>query len=104
MEAKTLEQRDFSQERILIGRDLCLFIFLGSPLAGLAFGPWLLRSFSVCHLFDHHVPGRVRAALASFAIPAVLPLGGLVIPVWIFLRHRLGSELDRQAARLRGYT
>ncbi len=47
--------------------------------------PWLLRPYRWRDLFDPRFPSQLRALLASLA---VMPLGGLAVPLWIFLRHR----------------
>lgn len=86
-----------------MGQHLCPLAFLGSPLSGFLFGRWLLHPFRFRDLFDHRLSGHVRLTLVSFAGPAVLPLGGLAVPVWIHLRHVRGAQLDRESARLRGY-
>jgi hypothetical protein len=50
---------------------------------------WLLRPFSWRQVFDRTLPRRVRSLLAFTALTAALPLGGLMVPFWIFARHRL---------------
>lgn len=63
-----------------------------SPLAhaALAFtlGGWLLRPFTVRDLTIRSLPSRRRWTLRLLAVTVVLPLGGLAVPWWIFLRSR----------------
>ena len=59
---------------------ICLF---------LAFGGWLLSPFSWRHVFDRRLPRRSRTVLGFMAVSSVIPLGGLVVPFWIYVRHRL---------------
>ena len=58
-------------------------------VAGLALGPALLRPFTWRHLFDKRLPGGFRTTLAAVGFTAVLPLGGLAAPLWIWARERL---------------
>jgi hypothetical protein len=67
---------------------LTALVILSDLSLGIFLGPWLLRPFAWRHVLDPALPLRVRLALAFLAGTALLPLGGLVIPVWIFLRHR----------------
>jgi hypothetical protein len=50
---------------------------------------WLLRPFRLEQVFSKHLPRRVRFAIAFLAVTAVLPHGGLAIPIWIYVRHQL---------------
>jgi hypothetical protein len=65
------------------------------PLLFLLLGRWLLRPFSGRHVFDRSLPRRFRAALALVILTAVLPLGGLAIPFWIYARHRIWPRYER---------
>lgn len=51
-------------------------------------GGWLLRPFTVRDLTSRSLPSRRRRALRLLAATLVLPLGGLAVPWWIFLRSR----------------
>lgn len=63
-------------------------------LLGRILVPWLLRPFTWKDLFASRVPIRLRALLAGLAVPAVLPLGGLAVPLQIFVRHRLWPRAE----------
>jgi hypothetical protein len=69
-----------------------------TPLWSLALffglGQWLLHPLRLRHLFDRRLPGRVRAALATVALTAALPLGGLAIPFWIYAQNRLWPQYE----------
>lgn len=56
---------------------------------------WLLHPFSPRHLFEKRLPGRTRVALVAVCLTAVLPLGGLAIPFWIYAHHRLWPRYER---------
>jgi hypothetical protein len=72
-----------------------LALFLG--LSG-----WLLHPFKLGHLFDRRLPSRTRAALATVALTAALPLGGLAIPFWIYAHHRLWPKYEKLLWNLKG--
>lgn len=55
-------------------------------------GGWLLRPFTVRDLTSRSLPSRRRRALRLLAATLVLPLGGLAVPWWIFLRSRWKSD------------
>jgi hypothetical protein len=55
---------------------------------------WLLHPFSLRHLFEKRLPGRTRTALAAVCLTAVLPLGGIAIPFWIYAHHRLWPRYE----------
>lgn len=65
---------------------------IASPLLHVLFGrlflSWLLRPFAARHLFVETLPVNIRRALRFLIVSLVLPLGGLAIPLWIYLRHR----------------
>jgi len=63
-------------------------------LIGLFLLPWLLRPLTWRDLRNPRLPRRHRLALALLALSPVLPLGGLLIPACIYIRHRL-SQLER---------
>lgn len=58
-------------------------------------GGWLLRPFTVRDLTSRSLPSRRRRALRLLAATLVLPLGGLAVPWWIFLRSRWMSASAR---------
>ncbi len=60
------------------------------------FGHWLARPFLWRDLSDLQLSSRVRTALVFLKWTAILPGGGLAIPVWITLRSFLDREF-RQA-------
>ena len=69
-----------------------------SPLWSLALffglGGWLLHPFRLRHLFDRRLPGSARAVLATVALTAALPFGGLAIPFWIYAQNRLWPRYE----------
>ncbi len=68
------------------------------PLFGTIIGAgsleWLLHPFRPKLAFSRQTPPRLRRPLAAIAWPAILPLGGLAIPIWIYLREQLWRELE----------
>lgn len=58
------------------------------------FGGWLLRPFSWRHVFDRRLPRRLRTILGFVVLTAAVPLGGLAIPFWIYVRHRVLSRYE----------
>jgi hypothetical protein len=60
----------------------------------LALGGWLLRPFSWRDVADWKLPSGFRATLAFVILVAVLPLGGLAVPFWIYARHRLWPRYE----------
>lgn len=58
-------------------------------VAGLALMPALLRPYTWRHLFDRRLPCSFRAVLAILSLTAILPLGGLAVPFWIWARQKL---------------
>ena len=77
---------------------LCLWLIL-SPFVGAALArrylPWLLRPFERADFLSPRLPFQLRTVLALLWLTAILPLGGLAIPLWIFARQRI---LPRAAA------
>ncbi len=69
---------------------------VAAPLTGWAFARWslpaLLRPFHTCHLWDAALPAGLRRRLAVLTLAAVLPLGGLLLPLAIALRARLSAK------------
>lgn len=55
---------------------------------GLTFGSSLLRPYRWRSLFDRSLPPHTRRLIALSALTAVLPLGGLAVPLWIWGRNR----------------
>jgi len=55
---------------------------------------WLLRPFTRQHLTSPHLPLRFRAVLWTMVATALLPLGGLAVPFWIWARHRLWPRYE----------
>ena len=55
---------------------------------------WLLRPFSLKHVFDRRLLLRFRAVLLFMVLSAALPLGGLAVPFWIYARHRLWPRYE----------
>ena len=67
----------------------------------LVVGRWLLRPFTLRHLADRRLPQKHRAVLAGVALTAALPLGGILIPFWIYAHHRLWPGMERSWAAAR---
>lgn len=53
---------------------------------------WLLRPFRAMDIFNRMAPIGVRRRLAFLVVTACLPLGGVLVPVWI----RMRAELEEQ--------
>jgi hypothetical protein len=70
-----------------------------APLAGLLIGWWalpaLLHPFTFCDSKAPDLPGLVRLRLAFLAGTALLPLGGIAVPLWITLRRRLPELYEK---------
>jgi hypothetical protein len=56
---------------------------------------WLLHPFRLRDMFDRRLPENVRATLAAIALTAAVPLGGIVIPFWIYAHHRLWPRYEK---------
>ena len=52
---------------------------------------WLLRPFRVKDIFNPILSAQVRRQLAFLVVTACLPLGGVLVPIWIRLRVRLAG-------------
>jgi hypothetical protein len=81
--------------------NLVTFGALLSPLAGFAIAARWLAPFRFRDLRDRRLPGPLRRGLGGVVLTAILPLGGLALPVWDEVRRRRGLEIDRWAALLR---
>ncbi len=81
--------------------ELCLdLVLLGawsSPIWQLALGVWflgwILHPLRPADLRSADLPSEVRDPLVFLAATAIAPWGGLAIPLWILLRHRLGPRM-----------
>lgn len=75
-----------------------LYLALSAPFLGLLTGilccPSLLHPFYTRHLISYHLPLRFRAVLWIMVATALLPLGGLAVPFWIWARHRLWPRYE----------
>lgn len=64
-----------------------------SPLwalaCGLASGSWLLRPHGFRDPWDRRLPRGHRAVLVFLTLTALLPLGGLAMPLWVLARQTL---------------
>ncbi len=71
-----------------------------APLAGIVLGvgglSWLLHPFPPGLAFCRRTDRGLRRPLAFVAWTAILPLGGLAIPIWIYLRERYWPRLERE--------
>jgi hypothetical protein len=86
--------------------NLLSFFLLSAALSplwslGLAFalGGWLVRPFSLRHVFDRRLPRRFRMALGFTIVSAALPFGSLAVPFWIYARHRLWPRYEPLLSR-----
>jgi hypothetical protein len=84
-------------ERAARGLALIFAAPIVSVLVGVTLTPVLLRPFTMHHIFNRHLPIRLRALLAGFALSSLLPLGGVAAPFWIWARHRLWPRYERFA-------
>gem|GEM_PF-4922059 len=82
-------------------RCLMALLPLSAVAYGLARGDRLLYPFSWKDLRDHRLPRNVRRMLTAVAVTAVLPLGTLAIPFWIYARQRLWPRYWSACAALR---
>jgi hypothetical protein len=56
---------------------------------------WFLHPFELGHLFDRRLPGSTRAVLAAVVLTAAAPLGGIAVPFWIYVHHRLWPRYEK---------
>jgi len=56
---------------------------------------WLLHPFKLGHLFDRRLPGGTRSLLAAVVLTAAAPLGGIAVPFWIYVHHRLWPRYEK---------
>jgi len=56
----------------------------------------LLRPFSLRDLRNPALSRPLRRSLLFLAVMAVLPLGGLAVPAWIWIRYRYWPDLERE--------
>ncbi len=68
---------------------------LWAVLLGVTRAGWLLRPYGWRQLLSDQLPRRVRTSLVFLLLTAALPLGGLAIPLWIYVHHRLGHGLNQ---------
>lgn len=64
------------------------FVIAVEITLGLGLGGWLLRPFRWRQILEPALPLRVRLTLLLIATSAVLPAGGMAIPLWILARQR----------------
>jgi hypothetical protein len=77
-----------------------LAAFASLPLYMAAHLDALLRPFSAWQALAPGRPARTRLLLGFLAATAILPLGGLAVPAWVLVRHRLWPRLvAAEAAR-----
>jgi hypothetical protein len=62
---------------------------------------WLLHPLELGHLFDRRLPGSTRAVLAAVVLTAAAPLGGIAVPFWIYVHHRLWPLYEKSLWDLR---
>ena len=67
-----------------------------SIVVGIFLGGALLHPFSWAQLREPTISRRTRLALTALALTAILPLGGLAIPFWIWSRQRLWLWYQRE--------
>jgi hypothetical protein len=65
-------------------------------LAGISLGSSLLHPFSWSALIESRISRGARIVLTILALTAILPLGGLAIPFWIWARQRLWPKYQRE--------
>ena len=63
-------------------------LFLDLSFGGL-WAKWLVRPYSLARILDEDLPPKARFWLAFMTATAFVPLGGVFVPVWIYLRHRV---------------
>jgi hypothetical protein len=72
-----------------------------TPVWAVAFGVKLsgevIQPFGWRHVVSSRLPWRLRLVLASMALSATLPLGGLAVPLWMLARQKLWPGFERTA-------
>jgi hypothetical protein len=58
------------------------------PLLGASALRWLLRPYSLSSLGRGQLPRHERRRVLAMAMTVLLPLGGMLVPWWIYLHHR----------------
>ncbi len=76
----------------LLGAIAPFYTLMGAGF-GVAFADWLLRPFTARQMFDRGLSRRRRVLIAVLALTAVLPLGGLFVPLWIYARYRWPAKV-----------
>jgi hypothetical protein len=66
-----------------VGLALAMTVPVGDVLVGVWCLPWLLYPFRQRDVFDKQLPGWIRGRLAFRTLVALLPMGGLALPVWL---------------------
>jgi hypothetical protein len=61
---------------------------------------WLLRPLTLAQVRSSELPKPLRRALVFVTITALMPFGGLAIPLWLGIRRRYGPEMERIAHQL----
>ncbi len=56
----------------------------------------LLRPFGLRDLLDSEWPPSLRHSLRFLTVTALLPLGGLAVPAWIWIRYRHWPDFERE--------
>lgn len=85
----------YEEVRRLLGATVRYFPALGM-LTAAALVPYLVQPFHTRQAFTRELPGDIRRAVAVLTGSAVLPLGGLLVPLWIHYRHRRWAEYERR--------
>ncbi len=75
----------------LIASAVPLGVLLGAGLL-----PALLHPFSLGQLRRGELPPDIRRAVVFLAVTALLPLGGLAIPAWLWLKDRRWTGYERR--------
>ncbi len=86
--------------RVLVGA--VLLTPLWSLLLYRRFGTWLPRPLTWHDIRNRQLSGRCRAVLMFLRITAMVPGGGLAIPLWVALREVLVGNRQRGAGGPRG--
>ncbi len=69
---------------------------LASVLHGASLVRWLLKPYESRHISDRKISRRRRLLLAVLTLTAVLPLGGLFVPLWIYARYQWPAKVPVQ--------